>query len=178
MLLCQMWSFIVFKRVIRGGILLLLFLVLLLQLLNFASIYSAGTPSLSDMHLKVSEIVSPEMAKTQISAGHKTRRLLRTGKCSNRDISITQYPDTSSGIPEYIVQIVNTCMHGCAPSNIHLHCGWFASAKVLNPNTFRRTAYDDCLVNAGRPLKPSQIIRFAYENSFMYPLSFKSARFC
>lgn len=99
--------------------------------------------------------------------------------CSIPDISISQSKDSStSGIPQYIVQIVNTCVARCAPSNIHLHCGWFASAKMVNPRTFKRLFYDDCLVNEGRPLKNSQIIRFTYSNSFMYPLEFKSARFC
>ncbi|RWR76435.1 protein TAPETUM DETERMINANT 1-like protein [Cinnamomum micranthum f. kanehirae] len=80
--------------------------------------------------------------------------------------------------PEYIVQIANTCLSGCAPFNIHFHCGWFASAKLVNPNTLKRLSFDDCLVNAGRPLRSSQIIRFTYTNSFMYPITFKSARFC
>jgi len=30
------------------------------------------------------------------------------------------------------VQIVNTCVLGCAASNIHFHCGWFASARMVN----------------------------------------------
>lgn len=101
-----------------------------------------------------------------------------SGLCLNRDISISQSRGSSTGIPEYIVQIANTCMSGCAPFNIHFHCGWFASAKLVNPNTFKRLSFDDCLVNAGRPLRSSQIIRFTYTNSFMYPITFKSARFC
>ncbi|PKI67257.1 hypothetical protein CRG98_012329 [Punica granatum] len=102
------------------------------------------------------------------------------GSCSNRDISISQSRDSmTSGIPQYIVQIVNTCINsGCAPSNIHVHCGWFASARIVNPRAFKRLSYDDCLVNAGKPLKGSQIVRFTYSNSFMYPLAFKSANFC
>ncbi|PIA61052.1 hypothetical protein AQUCO_00300518v1 [Aquilegia coerulea] len=108
----------------------------------------------------------------------RNRKLLAHGVCTNRDISISQSKDSSSGIPQYIVLIVNTCVTGCAPSNIHLHCGWFASARIVNPKTFKRLSYDDCLVNQGNPLKTSQIIRFTYSNSFMYPLSFKSAKFC
>jgi hypothetical protein len=100
------------------------------------------------------------------------------GTCTNRDISISQSRDTTSGIPQYIVQIVNTCVYGCAPSNIHLHCGWFASARMVNPRTFKRLSYDDCLVNGGKALKTSQIVRFTYSNSFMYALQFKSAKFC
>ncbi|GMY27918.1 protein TAPETUM DETERMINANT 1-like [Fagus crenata] len=106
------------------------------------------------------------------------RTLLLHGTCTNRDISISQSRGSTSGIPQYIVQIVNTCVSGCAPSDIHLHCGWFASAGIINPRTFKRLSYDDCLVNGGKPLKTSQIIRFTYSNSFMYPLAFKSAKFC
>lgn len=102
----------------------------------------------------------------------------RLGSCTNRDLSISQSKGSSSGIPQYIVEIVNTCVHGCATSNIHLHCGWFASTKMVNPKTFKRLSYDDCLVNGGRPLKTSQIIRFTYSNSFMYPITFKFADFC
>ncbi|XP_010259264.1 PREDICTED: protein TAPETUM DETERMINANT 1-like [Nelumbo nucifera] len=107
-----------------------------------------------------------------------TRKLLVHGSCTNRDISISQSRDSTSGIPQYIVQIVNTCVSGCFPSNVHLHCGWFASARIVNPRIFKRLSYDDCLVNAGKPLRSGQIIRFTYSNSFMYPLSFKYARFC
>ncbi|XP_014491436.1 uncharacterized protein LOC106754015 [Vigna radiata var. radiata] len=39
-------------------------------------------------------------------------------------------------------------------------------------------SYDDCLVNGGNPLTPGQIIRITYSNTFMYPLAFKSAKFC
>ncbi|KAF5737060.1 hypothetical protein HS088_TW14G01216 [Tripterygium wilfordii] len=106
------------------------------------------------------------------------RKLLVHGACTHRDISILQSRDTTSGIPQYIVQIVNTCEAGCAPSEVHVHCGWFASARIVNPRTFRRLSYDDCLVNGGKPLKTCQIIRFTYSNSFMYPLKFKSAKFC
>lgn len=101
-----------------------------------------------------------------------------TGVCSKWDISISQSRYPSPGIPQYIVEIVNTCVTGCAPSNIHLSCGWFASARIVNPRTFKRLSYDNCLVNGGKPLKTSQSIRFTYANSFMYPLQFKSADFC
>ncbi|XP_007035798.2 PREDICTED: TPD1 protein homolog 1 [Theobroma cacao] len=106
------------------------------------------------------------------------RKLLVRGSCTDRDISISQSKDSTSGIPQYIVQIVNTCVSGCAPSDIHLHCGWFASARIVIPRTFKRVSYDDCLVNGGKPLKTNQGIRFTYSNSFMYPLSLKSAKFC
>lgn len=101
-----------------------------------------------------------------------------SGSCTNKDISISQSKGSTSGIPQYIVQIVNTCVSGCAPHDIHLHCGWFASARIINPRLFKRLSFDDCLVNGGKPLASSQIIRFTYSNSFMYPLEFKSAKFC
>ncbi|KAJ7955232.1 protein TAPETUM DETERMINANT 1-like [Quillaja saponaria] len=105
------------------------------------------------------------------------RKLLLHETCTNRDISISQSKDSTSGIPQYIVQIVNTCVAGCAPSNIRIHCGWFASARMVNPRFFKRLSYDDCLVNGGKPLDTSEVIRFTYSNSFKYPLAFKSAKF-
>ncbi|KAL7252214.1 hypothetical protein ACSBR1_013961 [Camellia fascicularis] len=79
---------------------------------------------------------------------------LHLGKCTDRDISITQGQGSSTGIPEYIVEIINTCLSDdCPPSNIHLHCGLFASARLVDPQLFKRLSNDDCLVNGGKPLK-------------------------
>ncbi|KAL6952408.1 hypothetical protein U1Q18_015824 [Sarracenia purpurea var. burkii] len=126
-----------------------------------------------------SDITTLSTLKSEQALHLSHRKLLLHGSCTERDISISQSSDSSSsGIPEYIVEIVNTCVCGCAPSNIHLHCGWFASARIVNPRVFKRVSFDDCLVRAGKPLKTSQVIRFTYSNSFMYPLSFKSANFC
>ncbi|OIT32989.1 protein tapetum determinant 1 [Nicotiana attenuata] len=105
--------------------------------------------------------------------------LLDAEVCTGKDISI--YHSRSSnehGIPEYIVEIVNTCSTNCAASNIHLNCGSFASAKLVNPTIFKRLYFNDCLVNGGKPLKVGKIIRFTYSNTYMYPLSLKSAKFC
>ncbi|EFJ17519.1 hypothetical protein SELMODRAFT_114397 [Selaginella moellendorffii] len=98
--------------------------------------------------------------------------------CTYTDISVSQRQDGSPGIPQYTVQIVNSCMSPCAPRDIHLACGWFASAPLVNPKVFKRVNYDDCLVNNGNPLEHGMVIRFSYSNSFAYPLKFKSARFC
>ncbi|XP_073392158.1 uncharacterized protein [Physcomitrium patens] len=106
------------------------------------------------------------------------RMLIPANECTNKDISITQRRDGSPGIPRFSVQIVNTCMSDCAPADIHVYCGWFASSPPPNPNVFQRVSYDDCLVNGGRPLGHSTIIQFQYANSFMYPLQVRSARFC
>ncbi|KAG0602279.1 hypothetical protein M758_10G003800 [Ceratodon purpureus] len=108
------------------------------------------------------------------------RRMLipATNECTNKDISITQRRDGSPGMPRFSVQIVNTCVSDCAPADIHVFCGWFASSPPPNPNTFQRLSYNDCLVNGGRPLGHGAIIQFQYANSFMYPIRFRSARFC
>ncbi|RDX99404.1 TPD1 protein-like 1, partial [Mucuna pruriens] len=114
-----------------------------------------------------------------VKADHAhSRKVWLHGSCTSKDISISQSKSSTSGIPQFIVQIVNTCVSECAPRDIHLHCGWFASARIVNPRLFKRLSFDDCLVNGGNPLASSQIIRFTYSNSFMYPLAFKSAKFC
>ncbi|CAL8991130.1 unnamed protein product, partial [Prunus brigantina] len=97
--------------------------------------------------------------------------------CKARDISISQGKISETGIPKYSVQIANACAFDCAASDIHVHCGQFASTEVMNPAEFRRLSFDDCLVNNGQPLKPHQLISFTYSNTFMYPLAFKSAKF-
>ncbi|XP_024400377.1 uncharacterized protein [Physcomitrium patens] len=91
---------------------------------------------------------------------NRNRRMLQQTRnlCTNKDISISQGPDGSPGMPHFSVQIVNTCMSGCAPSQVHVYCGWFASASLVNPNIFQRLAYNDCLVNGGRPLKQGEIM--------------------
>ncbi|CAM6014794.1 unnamed protein product [Sphagnum balticum] len=124
-------------------------------------------------------MMQPTTSKARQARRFKSRRMLAPNRvCTNKDISIFQGQDGSSGIPQYIVQIVNTCLSNCAPSDIHVYCGWFASALLVNPNIFSRVAFNDCLVNGGRPLRPGDIIRFEYANSFMYPIRFKSASFC
>ncbi|AES64428.1 hypothetical protein MTR_2g025290 [Medicago truncatula] len=95
---------------------------------------------------------------------------------AQRDISISQNKGSTSGIPQYIMQIVNTCVFGCAPNDIHLHCGWFASARINNPRLFKRLSYG-WFGEWREAFTSSQIIRFTYSNSLMKPLAFKSARF-
>ncbi|BFI13993.1 protein MpTPD1 [Marchantia polymorpha subsp. ruderalis] len=108
----------------------------------------------------------------------RNRRFVANNQCSNKDISIIQNEETNAGIPRYVVQIVNTCISDCAPTDIHVFCGWFASSPLVNPNYFKRLAYNDCLVNGGRPLAPGSVIQFQYANTFMYPMRFRSANFC
>nr|XP_043607674.1 protein TAPETUM DETERMINANT 1-like [Erigeron canadensis] len=97
-------------------------------------------------------------------------------KCSTSDIVINQGPTDPlpSGIPTYTVEIMNVCTTGCDISGIHLSCGWFSSARLINPRLFRRLRYDDCLVNNGKPLLNGHTISFQYANTFRYPLSVSS----
>ena len=96
--------------------------------------------------------------------------------CSKDDIVIYQgeAAPVPSGIPSYIVQIMNICANDCNIGNIRLHCGWFSSASLISPRVFRRVGYDDCLVNDGQPLRPGRAISFQYANTFRYRLSVAS----
>ncbi|XVF08652.1 hypothetical protein REPUB_Repub07fG0021000 [Reevesia pubescens] len=94
-------------------------------------------------------------------------------KCTKADIVINQGPTAPlpSGIPTYTVEIVNVCVTGCDISGIHLNCGWFSSARLINPKIFKRLRYNDCLVNDGKPLINGGTLSFQYANTFLYPLS-------
>ncbi|KAE8720165.1 TPD1 protein-like protein 1 [Hibiscus syriacus] len=97
-------------------------------------------------------------------------------KCSKADIEINQGPSAPlpSGIPTYTVEILNICSTGCDISGIHLTCGWFSSAHLVNPKLFKRLMYDDCLVNEGKPLVNGGTVEFQYANTFPYPLAVSS----
>ncbi|PWA21869.1 TPD1 protein [Artemisia annua] len=95
-----------------------------------------------------------------------------TRGCSKENIYISQgqMSPLPNGIPTYTVLIQNICMSDSI-SDIHLTCGWFSSARLINPNVFKRISYDDCLVNNGNPISPGQTIAFQYANTYPYPLS-------
>ncbi|XP_074317172.1 TPD1 protein homolog 1-like [Silene latifolia] len=95
-----------------------------------------------------------------------------TNKCTESDIIVTQSPGAPlpSGIPTYTVEIINACVSGCDISNIHIHCGWFSSARLIDPRIFKRINYNDCLVNGGHPLPNGQSISFQYADTRSYPL--------
>ncbi|GER52843.1 tapetum determinant 1 [Striga asiatica] len=97
--------------------------------------------------------------------------------CSKDSILVFQGPTTRlpNGIPTYTVSIENVCLSGlCTFSDIHMSCGWFSSARLVDPKVFRRLAYDDCLVNDGGPFNPGDTLSFQYANTFAYPLSVTS----
>ncbi|XP_057804856.1 protein TAPETUM DETERMINANT 1-like isoform X2 [Salvia miltiorrhiza] len=97
-------------------------------------------------------------------------------KCSKSDIVISQgaTEPLPNGIPTYTVEIINTCISGCDISAIHLSCGWFSSARLVNPHVFKRLRFDDCLLNDGKPLRNGRTLSFQYANTFRYALSVSS----
>ncbi|KAF5191793.1 Tapetum determinant [Thalictrum thalictroides] len=122
-----------------------------------------------------------------VSASHHRKLLQASGpdysrigpwsrRCSASDINVNQGQTTPlpNGIPTYTVNIMNLSPAGCTISGIHLSCGWFSSARLINPSIFRRLGYDDCLVNDGNPLASGAAVSFQYANSFSYPLSVSS----
>ncbi|XP_010448495.1 PREDICTED: protein TAPETUM DETERMINANT 1 isoform X2 [Camelina sativa] len=114
-------------------------------------------------------LLSPEKGKVERRAEPE-----RIGdKCKSTDIVVNQAATEPmpSGIPGYTVEITNMCMSGCVISRIHISCGWFSSAKLINPRVFKRLHYDDCLVNNGKPLPYGSTLSFHYANTFPYPLS-------
>ncbi|AET00807.1 transmembrane protein, putative [Medicago truncatula] len=104
------------------------------------------------------------------------RTLIIDDKCDKSSIQINQAPTTPlpNGIPQYTVEIVNTCLSGYNISNIHIDCGMFSSARLIDPTIFKRLNYSDCLVNSGKPFPNGKVISFSYANTYPYPLSVSS----
>ncbi|KAL1541789.1 Protein TAPETUM DETERMINANT 1 [Salvia divinorum] len=149
-----------------------------------------------------SVFVSEKKSSTSINGGHSKiisqithRKLLNSGerkgeesengvepnriwgdKCSKSDVVIIQgaTPPLPNGIPTYTVEIINTCVSGCDISAVHLSCGWFSSARLVNPRVFKRLRFDDCLLNDGKPLRYGRTLSFKYANTFRYALSVSS----
>ncbi|XP_068664918.1 TPD1 protein homolog 1-like [Aristolochia californica] len=112
----------------------------------------------------------------EIDCGEKVGLEKIGERCSVDDIQVYQGPSSPlpSGIPTYRVEILNACDTGCAIAGIHMRCGWFSSARMINPKVFKRLSYDDCLVNDGEPLSNGGSLSFQYANTFPYPLGVTS----
>ncbi|TMW84723.1 hypothetical protein EJD97_024538 [Solanum chilense] len=111
------------------------------------------------------------------TGGDGSENRIGEGTCSNNFIQVNQGPSASlpSGIPTYTVIVLNACYSGsCSISNIHLSCGWFSSARLINPKIFRRLNYNDCLVNDGQPLAAGESLTFSYANTYPYKLAVSS----
>ncbi|RWR86984.1 protein TAPETUM DETERMINANT 1 [Cinnamomum micranthum f. kanehirae] len=79
-----------------------------------------------------------------------------------------------SGIPTYTVNVLNVCQTRCDISEIHLRCGRFSSARLINPKVFRRLSLNDCLVNDGKPIRAGGSVSFQYADTFSYPMQIGS----
>ncbi|KAG6401862.1 hypothetical protein SASPL_138730 [Salvia splendens] len=150
-------------------------------------------PVLSETKIKSSTSITGNNHQI-VSLSH--RKLLNNGKgrerekgavepnriwsdqCSKSDIMIIQGATEAlpNGIPVYTVEISNTCVSGCDISAIHVSCGWFSSARVVNPHVFKRLRFDDCLINDGKALRNGRTLSFQYANTFRYALSVSSVR--
>ncbi|KAJ4961758.1 hypothetical protein NE237_021668 [Protea cynaroides] len=89
--------------------------------------------------------------------------------CSRSDIVVSQGATSPlpNGIPTYTVQIVNACV-----------CGWFSSARLIDPKLFKRIRHKDCILNDGKPFPSGATLSFQYANSFPYPLAVSSIVCC
>jgi hypothetical protein len=124
-----------------------------------------------------SDAVVKKMGGSPINVNYSES--LRVGQvCSGRDISVSERMiyTGKDGIPVYGVEISNTCATGCAISNIHISCGSFASTIEIDPKTFRRIAYNDCLVKDGGKLASGESVSFNYANNAIYPLKVASVQ--
>ncbi|KAL8140878.1 hypothetical protein V2J09_006899 [Rumex salicifolius] len=115
---------------------------------------------------------------TEDDVDNPTRIMGDIKVCSDSDLVVNQGPShpLPSGIPTYTVQITNTCTTGCDIARIHIRCGWFSSARLIDPSLFKRVRYDDCLVNGGNPIPNGQTISFQYANTYSYPLAVTSMK--
>ncbi|CAK7336773.1 unnamed protein product [Dovyalis caffra] len=170
------------------GVVLVMLLLLAILLSTFSFLTGLGKNEGGLMGLR--HVFLREEGNYTVSAPH--RKLLvrsmameepnRIGeKCTKADIVISQGPTAplANGIPTYTVQIMNMCATGCDISRIHLSCGWFSSARLIDPKIFKRLRYNDCLVNDGKPLVTGRTLTFEYANTFSYPLAgFWSNAYC
>ncbi|CAM8934881.1 unnamed protein product [Rhodiola kirilowii] len=100
--------------------------------------------------------------------------------CSESDIVIDQGPSAPlpNGIPTYSVTITNTCSSGCDIGGIHMKCGKFSTARLIDPDIFKRLDYDDCLVYGGKPLPNGLTLSFEYANTYPYPMDVSQYELC
>ncbi|KAG8367659.1 hypothetical protein BUALT_Bualt16G0096600 [Buddleja alternifolia] len=122
---------------------------------------------------KVLEQIATTSPQDKLNTTSDKTRTWRS-QCSEAQIQVSQGLESSIGIPRYTVMITNMCNNNCWVAKVHLHCGWFASANVVNPSLFKRVTYDDCLVNGGKPIPNGHVIEFEYSNTYNYSLSVAS----
>ncbi|KAI3941496.1 hypothetical protein MKW98_022503 [Papaver atlanticum] len=111
--------------------------------------------------------------------GHHQRhgRGRRAMKCPPDTLAVYQgrVDPLPGGLPEHLVNICNIATN-CTTYRIYLSCGWFASAKLINPRVFRRLRFNNCLVNDGKDLEEGRCLSFTYSETYPYPLAVKSVK--
>ncbi|XP_047330974.1 TPD1 protein homolog 1B-like [Impatiens glandulifera] len=93
--------------------------------------------------------------------------------CCAADIRINQWPSgyTAMNIPKFTVEVVNEAwMATDGVFDVHIFCGEFASATLVNPMVFRRIGFGDCVLRDGGKIGMDEIISFDYSNILPYPL--------
>ncbi|RCV43757.1 hypothetical protein SETIT_9G319000v2 [Setaria italica] len=97
------------------------------------------------------------------------------GDCSEEVVQVSQVDAglLPNGIPSYSVTITNTCLD-CTVRDVHVSCGEFASTELVDPSSFQRLAYGDCLVRDGGPIGPGETVSFEYSNSLIYSMDVAS----
>ncbi|CAN6472483.1 unnamed protein product [Victoria cruziana] len=157
-------------------LLLLLFLLLLTakrcQQQDLSRTGPRGRPSYASANRKL--LVTTAEQGVEVEVVRKPNRIGEA--CSREDIALHQGATAPlpNGIPTYTVQILNVCVTGCNISAIHVSCGWFSTARTINPRLFRRLHYDDCLVNDGKAVPAGASLSFQYANTRPYLLTVSS----
>ncbi|XP_057804854.1 protein TAPETUM DETERMINANT 1-like [Salvia miltiorrhiza] len=150
---------------------------------EFGSVLSEKKSSnlITGQNMVISLITHRKLLNTEKRKRHDSENGVEPNRiwsdnCSKSDIVISQgaTEPLPNGIPTYTVEIINTCISGCDISAIHLSCGWFSSARLVNPHVFKRLRFDDCLLNDGKPLRNGRTLSFQYANTFRYALSVSS----
>jgi len=97
-------------------------------------------------------------------------------ECSQDAVVVSQAEagGRPGGVPCYSVKITNTCL-SCTVRDIHVSCGEFGSARLVDPSDFRRLAVGDCIVRGGGAVRPGETVSFDYSNQFQYDLHVASA---
>uniref|UniRef100_A0A0E0EWI2 Uncharacterized protein n=1 Tax=Oryza meridionalis TaxID=40149 RepID=A0A0E0EWI2_9ORYZ len=148
--------------------------IILLLLVASQAVVVSGESSSSAMQsktlnmnklLNISEDHSP-------NGGRHWMQRMQPDSCSEQNVVVYQNnaEHLPSGIPTYSVEIINVCT-ACTVYDVHISCGEFASAELVDPSQFQRIGFNDCLVKGGGRLGPSEAVSFQYSNSFAYPLA-------
>ena len=82
-------------------------------------------------------------------------------------------------IPKYTMQMVYEAWSNFATASVfdvHVSCGNFASAKLVNPMVFCEISPSDCLLKNGDKLHPGEVISFEYANILPFRLNITRVR--